>query len=73
MAFVSRSDIEDRAAVRRFAVAQALRVNAEDHERRCQTEELWQHLHLRGVALMARRGLVTPLEGMRGFGVAAGA
>jgi anaerobic magnesium-protoporphyrin IX monomethyl ester cyclase len=72
LAFVRQSDIHDAKQVRRFAVTQALRVNAEDHERKRAAEELWQHLHLRGTRFLARRGARVPRESLRGFGVAAG-
>jgi len=55
-----------------FATRQAISVNLPDHPRRCQTEELWQLYNLRGEQLMARRGIVPPLEAERGFEVAAG-
>jgi radical SAM superfamily enzyme YgiQ (UPF0313 family) len=58
--------------VRRFAIAQALAVNAEDHERRRKTEELWQHYHLRGSLLMAKRGVISAGSAPSGWGVAAG-
>ena len=80
--FVRSEDVRDAERVRRFAVAQAFRVNAADRERKRQTEELWQHLHLRGNLGMARRGIVrrapaepeplTVTNVTRGFGVAAG-
>jgi radical SAM superfamily enzyme YgiQ (UPF0313 family) len=63
-AFVENEDLRDGAKVRRFAVSQALAINAADNERRRATEELWQHLTLRGATLMARRG-VKPATGAR--------
>jgi anaerobic magnesium-protoporphyrin IX monomethyl ester cyclase len=72
LAFVQTVRPDDETAVRRFAIAQALAVNAADRERRRRTEELWQQLNLRGSALMARRG-VSPTARLRtGWGVAAG-
>jgi hypothetical protein len=70
--FVRSVQTDDEKAVRRFAVAQALEINGADRQRRRRTEELWQHLNLRGAALMERRG-VFPQRGSRsGWGVAAG-
>jgi hypothetical protein len=70
--FVRSVRTDDGQAVQRFAVAQGLAINGADQQRRRQTEELWQHLNLRGAALMERRGVV-PLRGSRGgWGVAAG-
>lgn len=72
--FVRSEDVRNAERVRRFAVAQALRVNSADRERRRCTEELWQHLHLRGRLGMQRRGVVMPGEAnlRSNFGVAAG-
>jgi hypothetical protein len=71
--FVRSEDVRDAERVRRFAIAQAFRVNAADRERRRQTEELWQHLHLRGQMGMSRRGIAAPANAVRrDFGVAAG-
>jgi anaerobic magnesium-protoporphyrin IX monomethyl ester cyclase len=72
LAFVQCTDLRDVDAVRRFAITQAFRVNAGDRERKRQTEELWQHLHLRGRLLLNRRGIRLPELERRGFGVAAG-
>jgi len=49
-----------------------LSINARDHEYRRLTEELWQHLNLRGRMLMERRGVVPAGNVRSGFGVAAG-
>jgi hypothetical protein len=72
--FVRTEDVRNAERVRRFAVGQALRVNAADRERRRHTEELWQHLHLRGRLGMKRRGIViaTKENVRRSFGVASG-
>jgi hypothetical protein len=67
LAFVRSENLENRESVRRFAVAQAFRVNAADRERRRATEELWQHLHLRGALGMARRGVVARASTKRRF------
>jgi hypothetical protein len=72
IAFVQNEDLGNAEAVRRFAIAQAFRVNASDRERRRRTEELWQHLHLRGRLLMKQRGVRLPADQRRGWGVAAG-
>jgi radical SAM superfamily enzyme YgiQ (UPF0313 family) len=72
LAFVQAENVRNDRAVRRFAVAQALSVNARDHEYRRLTEELWQHLNLRGRMLMERRGVVPMGNVQSGFGVAAG-
>ena len=53
-------------------VSQALRVNAADAERRRQVEELWQHLQVRGLELMKRRGVRSFPRVQAGFGIAAG-
>lgn len=72
MAFVRSEDLADARGVQRFAVDQALRVNAQDQERRRAVEELWQHYSLRGATLMARRG-ARPSQGARSdFTVASG-
>ena len=72
VAFVRSERIADAAAVRRFAVAQALEINARDREPRFRTEELWQHLNTRGQALMIRRGVFLPQGVRAGWSVAAG-
>jgi hypothetical protein len=47
-------------------------VNAQDAERRRASEELWQHLTLRGATLMAQRG-VRGIDGaLSGWSIAAG-
>jgi hypothetical protein len=71
-AFVAESDVHDANLVRRFAVAQALAVNRVDAQRRRQVEELWQHLHLRGLALMKARGARSYPRVQADFGIAAG-
>jgi radical SAM superfamily enzyme YgiQ (UPF0313 family) len=71
-AFVRDADVHDNSNVRTFAVRQGLRIAAADAERRRVTEELWQHLTLRGASLMARRGVFTPGDAYTSFGVAAG-
>lgn len=70
--FVRTEDLRDAERVRRFAVNQAFRVNAADRERRRATEELWQHLHLRGRMSMERRGVPMLTGEESGWGVAAG-
>lgn len=72
LAFVREADVRDARAVQRFAVGQALAVNAQDHERRRQVEELWQHYTLRGATLMERRGDGQGAATRAGFTVAAG-
>jgi hypothetical protein len=72
MAFVEHGDVNNAEQVRRFAISQALSVNASDHERRRVTEELWQHLTLRGTTLLARRGIPTSTEAQMGWSVAEG-
>lgn len=72
MAFVAVNDVGDAARVRRFAVDQALRVGEADAERRRQLEELWQHLHVRGLELMRRRGVRSFARVHSDFGIAAG-
>lgn len=72
LAFVESEDVRDHRLVRRFAVSQALSVNARDHEHRRSTEELWQHLNLRGRTFMERRGIASTPNARAGFGVAAG-
>jgi hypothetical protein len=71
LAFVREHDVYDAARVRRFAIAQAMAVNAADAERRRATEELWQHLTLRGATLMAHRGVRRRDGALDGFSVAA--
>jgi radical SAM superfamily enzyme YgiQ (UPF0313 family) len=71
-AFVAESDVHDSNLVRRFAVSQALAVNRADAERRHQVEELWQHLHLRGLALMKARGVRSYPRVQADFGIASG-
>jgi hypothetical protein len=70
--FVAQADVFDSNVVRRFAVAQALRVNAADAERRRQVEQLWQHLQVRGLELMKRRGVRSFPRVQADFGIAAG-
>jgi hypothetical protein len=70
--FVRSADVRDERAVQRFAVSQALSINARDHERRRRSEELWQHLNLRGATLMARRGVVRARSARSGWAVAGG-
>lgn len=70
--FVAQADVFDSKVVRRFAVSQALRVNAADAERRRQVEELWQHLQVRGLELMKRRGVRSFPRVQADFGIAAG-
>ncbi len=70
--FAASAAAKSASEVRRFAIRQALSVNAEDHERRRKTEELWQHYHLRGSLLMARRGVLREGDSASGWGVAAG-
>lgn len=72
MAFVEHADLSDSVKISRFAVSQALAVNAADHERRRVTEELWQHLTLRGATFMARQGITTAAAAEKGWSVAAG-
>lgn len=72
MTFVQREALDDPRAVQRFAVEQALRINAADAERRRRCEELWQHLHLRGTLQMVRRGVVLSPGQRADFGVASG-
>jgi anaerobic magnesium-protoporphyrin IX monomethyl ester cyclase len=71
LAFVREHDVHDAARVRRFAISQALAVNAADAERRRATEELWQHLSLRGATLMAERGVRRRDGALDGWSVAA--
>ncbi len=71
MAFVENADLGDGARIRRFAVSQALAINAADAERRRATEELWQHLTLRGATLMARRGVAPATGAYKSFRIAA--
>jgi radical SAM superfamily enzyme YgiQ (UPF0313 family) len=70
--FVRSERVDDEVRVRKFAVAQALAVNGADRERRRRTEELWQHLHLRGRMLMRMGGVVPADQVRNGWGVAAG-
>jgi hypothetical protein len=70
--FVRNGRIDDEIGVQRFAIAQALALNGTDRERRRPTEELWQHLHLRGRMLMRQRGVVPADHVRSGWGVAAG-
>lgn len=70
--FVRTHDVRDDAAVKRFAVSQALVVNAQDQERRRLVEELWQHYTLRGDTLTRRRGWASASASHAGFAVAAG-
>jgi len=70
--FVAQENVFDSNVVRRFAVSQALRVNAADAERRRQVEELWQHLQVRGLELMKRRGVRSFPRVQADFGIAAG-
>lgn len=71
-AFVAQADVFDSKLVRRFTVSQALRINAADAERRRQIEELWQHLQVRGLELMKRRGARSFARVHADFGIAAG-
>jgi len=70
--YVRSADLADAAAVRRYAIEQAFAINAADAERRRSTEELWQHLTLRGALLMAQRGVRSAAGALAGFGVASG-
>jgi anaerobic magnesium-protoporphyrin IX monomethyl ester cyclase len=72
LAYVRDGNIGDSAAIRRYAIEQAFAVNAADAERRRQTEELWQHLTLRGAHLLRQRGLRALPGALHGFGIAAG-
>lgn len=72
MAFVAANAVQDAARVRRFAVDQALAVGEADVEPRRQLEELWQHLHVRGLELMRRRGARAYTHVHSDFGIAAG-
>lgn len=72
LAFVAATDVRDERAVRSYALSLALEINARDRERRRRAEELWQHLELRGRALMERRGVVVPGATRAGWRVAAG-
>ena len=71
LCFVREHDVHDAARVRRFAIEQAMAVNAADAERRRATEELWQHLTLRGATLMAQRGVRRRDGALDGWSVAA--
>jgi hypothetical protein len=72
LAYVATADLDDAAAIRRHAIDLAFAITAADAERRRQTEELWQHLTLRGAMLLTQRGLKTPPHALAGFRVAAG-
>ncbi|HMR73578.1 MAG TPA: radical SAM protein [Polyangiaceae bacterium] len=72
LAFVQDVDLSDARMVQRFAIDQAFAVNAADAERRRATEEMWQHLHLRGATLMTRRGVALSGSGRSHWSVAAG-
>jgi anaerobic magnesium-protoporphyrin IX monomethyl ester cyclase len=71
-AFVREVDVRDAAAVRAYAVQQALAIQARDLAFRKETEELWQRSHVRGLRLWAQRGVVPPSRARAGYGVAAG-
>lgn len=70
--FVSSTDVHDKAAVRRFAVRQALEINGRDLVWRAETDELWARLNVRGTDLMRRRGLWRAPRARAGWSVAAG-
>jgi hypothetical protein len=70
--FVRENDVRDEPKVRRFAVEQAFAINARDQAWRKQSEELWEHLNLRGRHLMEQRGVKHRAPGQCGWGVAAG-
>jgi radical SAM superfamily enzyme YgiQ (UPF0313 family) len=72
LAFVRRVDVRDAAAVRRYAVEQALAIQVRDLALRAETEELWRRSHARGLRLWAQRGVVPKGRGHSGYGVAAG-
>lgn len=72
LAFVREVDVRDAAAVRRYAVEQALAIQVRDLAFRKRTEELWQLSHVRGLRLWAQRGVVPPGRARAGYGVAAG-
>ena len=70
--FVTSADLGDKAKAKRFAVELALAINRRDLAWRAQTEDLWEKLHARGVALMARRGAMPPARVRAGWAVASG-
>jgi hypothetical protein len=71
--FAGRVDVHDKRAVQRYAVEEALAINARDLRFRTETEALWDHLNARGAVQMARRGVRPAGERVRaGWGVAAG-
>lgn len=72
LVFAESEDVRDEARVRRFAVSEALALNARDRERSRRAEELWQHLNLRGARLMARRGVPLPAGVRDAWSVALG-
>jgi hypothetical protein len=72
LAFVRGVDVRDAAAVRGYAVEQALAIQMRDLRLRKETEELWQRSHVRGLRLWAQRGVVPPGRARAGYGVAAG-
>ncbi|WP_437281969.1 radical SAM protein [Sorangium sp. So ce375] len=72
LAFVREVDVRDAAAVRTYAVEQALAIQVRDLVLRKQTEDLWQRSHVRGLRLWAQRGVVPPGKARAGYGVAAG-
>jgi radical SAM superfamily enzyme YgiQ (UPF0313 family) len=72
LAFVTSERVDDPVRVRKFAVSQAVAINAADRERRRAAEELWQHLHLRGRMLMTQRGIIPPTTSRTGWSVASG-
>lgn len=72
MAFVDSEDFYDERRVREFAVAQALAVGERDQPLSRRTDELWQHLSLRGATLMQRRGVPMDARIHGGWGTIAG-
>ena len=64
--------MKDARAVERFTVDMALAENARDQAWRRRTEQLWDHMNLRGQLLMGRRDLRAAGAVHDGFGVAAG-
>lgn len=72
LAFVREVDVRDAAAVRGYAVEQALAIQTRDLRLRAETAELWQRSHVRGLRLWAQRGVVPPGRARTGYGVAAG-
>jgi radical SAM superfamily enzyme YgiQ (UPF0313 family) len=70
--FVRTEDVCDKERVRKFAVSQALAVNARDRTLCHETERLWRHLNARGRLLSAKRGFLAPTAVRGGWGVAAG-